>query len=138
MVQHRLLARAGGLTLAAALAVVALGASGEQQQVHNVTITFNAQTGAVAAVPDTVHARPGQRIQWTSAYPWRVNVPLGARVFGAAGQGQARSFQGQPNQAAGAPVIPAAATGRYKYSVSVFDGQQWRTRDPEIIVDPRR
>jgi plastocyanin len=133
---------ARGLAGASAAAVLALftyaGTPGDQQTVHTVTITYNASTGAVAASPDTVRAHPGERIQWTSAHPWRVNIPLGAAVFGAAGRGQARSFQGQPNQANGAPVIPAAAQRGYKYSVAVFDGEQWRERDPEIIIAPPR
>lgn len=129
---------AGILAAATLMLASSAAAPGEQQPVHTVTITYNAETGVVAASPDTVIARPGQRVQWTSAYRWRVNVPLGARAFGAAGSGEARSFEGQAGQTNGARVIPNAAQRGYKYAVAVFDGQQWRERDPEIIIAPPR
>lgn len=132
-----------GVLVVAAIAVAAYAAApaADQQAVHTIAITYNAQTGAVAASPDTIVARPGERIQWTSAYQWRVDVARGASIFGPGqgkGQGQGRAFQGGPNQSAGGPVIPAAAQGGYKYSVAVFIGGQWRTRDPEIIIAPPR
>ncbi len=131
----------GFAAVTAGLALVAVTtAAGHQQAAQVVTIQYSAETGVVSASPDTVTVRQGQRLEWVSSRQWRVNVPLGASVFGpppGKGPGTARSFNGGANQRAGAPVLPDAATGGYKYDVSVFDGGEWHTRDPEIVVIPR-
>jgi hypothetical protein len=89
--------------------------------------------GSIAASPDSVSVRRGQRIEWTSSLgDWEV-IFHSDQPFG---QGNRRIF-GKKDQYKGRAVQAIANLGSYYYDIQVTlpDGTVLM-EDPEIVVEP--
>lgn len=121
-----------GLLLA--LTFVVLPTRAEAQggvTVHRVVISLD-QNGSLRYSLNPVIAYPGDRVvfsapgmdSWTVTFQGQ--TPFQNRVIGGTGSDQRN-----------VPILPTAATGRYKYDVSVTVDGRTVTEDPDIIVRGR-
>lgn len=97
--------------------------------VHSVEITGT--RSPLRFDPDTVEVYPGDRIEWAHAGADSFVVHVEREI---AEPANPRARQG----ARAATVIRAQARpGRYKYSVTIYVGDEPIEQDPEIVVKPR-
>ena len=126
-----------------ALVLVAASMSGPErapvdtrQAVDTVVVDIRlGRGGDPIAVPDPVQVDTGQVVVWESNLPfWEVKLPSEDEPLGPGGR---TGIRGRPGQRQGGRIQSnASQTVNYKYSISVFTGNQVRTRDPEIDVGP--
>jgi plastocyanin len=103
----------------------------DQERVVSVQIIESG--GSIAADPDSVSVKRGQRIEWTSSLgDWEV-IFYSDQPFG---QGSRRIF-GKKDQSKGRAVQAIANLGSYQYDIQVTlpDGTVLM-EDPEIVVEP--
>lgn len=102
-----------------------------------VSIAIVAEGDSIAADPDSILVRPGQKVEWSSELgDWEV-VFESDEPFGE--EARRRGIKGGKGKANGRNVRSAAREGRYKYLIRVTtpDGKTLE-RDPEIVVRPGR
>jgi hypothetical protein len=137
--------RIGILAISAPLALVLVAASmagperapaDAQQAVDTVVVNIRLGPGGdPIAVPDPVRVDTGQVVVWESNLPaWEVKIPSLDEPIGPGGR---TGIRGRPGDRQGGRIRTNARQDiNYKYSISVFTGNQVRTKDPEIDVGP--
>lgn len=135
----------GILAIGAPLALVLVAASmsgperapaDARQAVDTVVVNIRLGPGGdPIAVPDPVHVDTGQVVVWESNLPfWEVKIPSLDEPIGPGGRTGVRGRAGE--RQGGRIRTNARQDVNYKYSISVFTGDQVRTTDPEIDVGP--
>ena len=98
------------------------------------TITISMQNGDISYDKLCVFVEPEDTIEWVcdnDNYHFAVHIDWDSPL----GKGRYRAIKG--NRIID-KVRKDARPGRYKYFVSIFDGENIWTDDPEFIVKPRR
>ncbi len=94
-----------------------------------VELVVDRETGRVAARPDPLFIRAGDRVVWKSEEgPWAVH-------FAGVSPLRVRRVRGVARAAEGAPVREDVHPGTYKYFVAVTAGGRIYTADPDLIDD---
>ena len=102
------------------------------QQVPPVSVQLVASGDSVAASPNSVKVKRGQRVEWTSNLgDWEV-IFTSDQPFGP----QHRTIRGRKGQTHGRPIQSLAKLDSYKYDIRITlpDGTVL-TADPEIVVE---
>lgn len=112
------------LTLAAAVPAA------EQQ---GVTIDISLSGDTIGVSNPRVEVERRQPVRWTGSVPFAIVVEEQKALFPNV---PAQAMRGLANRPVRAMVGDTTPAGSYKYTVVVWDGQQLRIRDPEIVVKP--
>ncbi len=110
------------------------------QEATVVTISLD-EEGTITVSPDPVVVNRGQTVEWindpeSAVQSWTVRFQSPV-PFGGVPAAQGISGNRGERERRGAALSNAAEVGRrYKYMVSVWDGQRVRILDPEVEVGP--
>lgn len=101
-----------------------------------VAISYDPRSKQISVTPDPVSVERGQRVDWSpgsSIVAWAVDIASSKEPFGASVR--ANGVRGGKGVSAGARVRANATPDTYKYTVAVWDGQEIRILDPDIVVN---
>ncbi len=126
------------VVLGSALHSPAPGLAGAGQEAPVVTIGLDDE-GNITVSPDPVVVNRGETVEWvadpeSAVESWTIRFRSPVPFGNAAAQ---QGINGNRGQRRGQALNAEAQVGRrYKYMVSVWDGQRVRILDPEIEVGP--
>lgn len=122
-----------GLVLAVTSLTLAATPATPPQQAPTVQISLD--DDSVQVFPSRVEVVQGQVVTWSSSVPFAIVLNDQDTVFPGLPPQAMRGLSRRPVQARVGGNTPARS---YKYTVVVWDGQQLRVLDPEIVVKPTR
>lgn len=120
-----------GAVLAVTSLTAAAAVPAAEQQGVTVHISLSGDTIGVSNPRVEVERR--ESVTWTGSVPFAVVVEEQNTLFPNV---PAQAMRGLANRPARARVGGSAPARTYKYTVVVWDGQELRIRDPEIVVKP--
>lgn len=102
-----------------------------------VVISYNPNSRRITVSKDPVTIRAGEAIAWSAGSgveAWAVDIPSSKAPFG---QGvRDRGIRGRKGGPPGTARARAdAPSGTYKYTVAIYDGQDVRILDPDIVIN---